>query len=489
MTSGPSDSPSTAHGELDLPSTQSARSATAAIAAGAPGWEFEPRTEPRAQPVVLRPSPKPRCVIGAGLRLPQARAGGVYRSEDAAHLGAAAARELLAQSGVKPQWIDEVIVGCVGPPQDQANVARVLALRAGVPRNVPARTIGRNCASGMDAVTSACALIEAGRGDLFLCVGVEMMSQYPLTFGPGMTAMFERLSRARSVGARAMALASFRPSFLKPRVALMEGLTDPVSGMIMGRTAELLARDFAITREEADRYACESHLRAARARDSGRLAREIVAHLPLGAKDGTAATLHDDGIRDGQSIEGLAKLKPYFERPDGIVTVGNSCGITDGATALLIASPEKARALGLTPLAGIRSWAWAGLDPARMGLGPVFASAIALDQAGATLADMGSIELNEAFAAQVLACQRAFASSTFAREYLGRDTALGEIDPARLNRNGGAIALGHPVGATGARLLLTSAIELAVQDSELALATLCIGGGQGGAVVLERCAQ
>ncbi len=436
--------------------------------------------------VIHIPTPRARCVIAAGLRLPQMRAGGAFKLEDAAHLGAAAARELLAQSGVPGASIDEVIVGCVGPPQNQANVARVLALRAGVPDSVPARTIGRNCASGMDAVTSACTLIEAGRGDLFLCVGVEVMSQYPLTFGPKMTALFERLSRARSLGERLSALATFRPNFLAPRIALMEGLTDPVSGLIMGRTAELLARDFKITREDADRYACRSHQRAARARDSGRFAREVIPHLPLGAKEGDGASQHEDGIRDEQSVEALAKLKPYFEKPDGIVTVGNSCGITDGATALLITTPKRARELDLAALADIRSWAWAGLEPSRMGLGPVYASRLALEQAGAALSDMAAIEINEAFAAQVLACQAAFASDKFAREHLGRSSRLGEIDPERLNRNGGAIALGHPVGASGARLLLTTAIELSIVDGELGLASLCIGGGQGGAVVLER---
>ncbi|MEO6711510.1 MAG: acetyl-CoA C-acyltransferase, partial [Planctomycetota bacterium] len=263
------------------------------------------------------PTQRARCVIAAGLRLPQMKAGGVFKQENAGHLGAVAARELLLRTGIPADSIDEVIVGCVGPPQDQANVGRVLALRAGVPDSVPARTIGRNCASGMDAVTSACTLIEADRGDLFLCVGVEVMSQYPLTYGPGMTSMFERLSRARSVGARVAALATFRPKFLAPRVALMEGLTDPVSGLIMGRTAELLARDFDITREAADRFAMTSHQRAAKARDSGRFAREIVPHLPLGAKEGNSSSVHDDGIRDDQSMEGLAKHKPYFEKPDG----------------------------------------------------------------------------------------------------------------------------------------------------------------------------
>jgi acetyl-CoA acetyltransferase family protein len=269
-------------------------------------------------------------------------------------------------------------------------------------------------------------------------------------------------------------------------VALTEGLTDPTCGLIMGRTAELLAREFGIGREEADRFAAESHHRAEAARDAGRFRREIAPLLPLGAAQGQHAVEHDDGIRDGQTVDALARLGPYFEKPDGVVTVGNSCGISDGACALLVATAERARELGQGPLARIRSWAWAGLDPARMGLGPVYATALALDRAGCALSDVGVIEINEAFAVQVLACSAAFASEAFAREHLGRSAALGELDPRRTNVNGGAIALGHPVGATGARLLLTTAHQMAVADCELGLATLCIGGGQGGAVVLER---
>jgi acetyl-CoA C-acetyltransferase/acetyl-CoA acyltransferase len=430
----------------------------------------------------------PRIVLAAGWRSPQVKAGGVFGGEDAAHLGAAVCRETLARSGVDPAALDEVIVGCVGPPHDQANVARVLALRAGVPRGVPAKTVARNCASGMEAVTCAAAEILAGRGELYLCCGVEVMSAYPLVYGPEMTALFADLQKARSLPARLAVLARFRPRFLAPRVALMEGLTDPTCGLIMGRTAELLAREFKISREEADRFALESHRRAQASRDAGRFAREIVPHLPLGRGAPARAVEHDDGIRDGQTLEGLAKLKPYFERPDGIVTVGNSCGISDGATALIVTTEERSRALGLRPLAALRSWAWAGLDPARMGLGPVFASAKALAAAGCELSDMGVIEINEAFAAQVLACGKAFASEAFAREHLGRQRALGELDPLRTNPNGGAIPLGHPVGATGARLLLTTAHQMAVGNAPLGLATLCIGGGQGGAAVLEQVA-
>ena len=425
-------------------------------------------------------------VLAAGLRVPQARAGGRYAKENAGHLGAVVAAELLARTGVDPGALDEVIVGCVGPPHDQANVARVIALRAGIPRKVPAYTVGRNCASGMQAVTSAVAAILAGEGELYLSMGVEVMSAYPLIYNDPAVRYFSGLAKAKTPLERAAAMARFRPAMLAPRIALTEGLTDPTVGLIMGSTAELIARDFGITREASDAYALASHQRAKRAREGGRLAREIVPHLSLGSREGERSLEHDDGIRDDQSLEALAKLKPYFEKPDGIVTVGNSCGITDGACALLVTTETRARALGLAPLARIRSYAWSGCDPARMGLGPVYSSARALADADCELADVGSVEINEAFAAQVLACLVAFESDDFAQKELGRSKALGPISRDKLNKNGGAIALGHPVGSTGARLLLTTAHELHVADQELGLATLCIGGGQGGAVVLER---
>ena len=429
-----------------------------------------------------------RIVLAAGLRLPQVKAGGAYSDEDAGHLGASAARELLARTGIDPVELDEVIVGCVGPPHDQANIGRVVGLRAGVPRSVPGYTVGRNCASGMQSVTEAATRIHAGNGDLFLCVGAEAMSAYPLHFNQRATRFFGKLTGARSIGARLGAIASWRPAMLAPRIALIEGLTDPTNGMIMGKTAERLVRDFGITREEVDAFALESHTRARTARDAGRFAREIAPHMPLGKRGAKGSLLHDDGIRDNQSMTALGRMRPYFDKPDGVVTVGNACGISDGATALLITTEERARSLGLTPLAGIRSWAWSGCDPARMGLGPVYSSSEALQHAGCELDDMGVIEINEAFAAQVIACRRAFASDEFAQKNLGRDQALGHVSPEKMNKNGGAIALGHPVGATGARLLLTVAHELEVSDCELGLATLCIGGGQGGAVVLERIA-
>lgn len=427
-------------------------------------------------------------VLAAGLRSPWVRAGGAFQGEDAGHLGARVTRELLARTGVDPAAFDEVIVGCVGPPHDQANVARVIGLRAGIPRQVPARTVARNCASGIESVTTAIASILAGQGTLYMTLGVEVMSGYPLIFNEKMSRLFADLSKAKSLGARLAVLARFRPSFLKPRIALMEGLTDPISGLLMGSTAENLARDFGITREECDRYALASHQRAARARDRGRFEREIVPLLPLGAKRGQDAVLHDDSIRDDLTLEKLGRLRPYFEKPDGVVTVGNACGITDGAGALIVTTGERAKALGLAPLARVRGFAWAGCDPARMGLGPVHAMARLLDATGVALADVGHFEINEAFAAQIIACQRAMESRKFGEEQLCRTGALGPLDMTRVNTNGGAVALGHPVGATGARLLLTASHELAAGDHELAIATLCIGGGQGGAVLLERIA-
>ena len=434
----------------------------------------------------LKHAPLRSIVIAAGLRAPQAKAGGAYMKETVPHLGAAVARELLLRSGVDPKELDAVICGCVGQPFDAANVGRVIALRAGIGREVPAHTTARNCASGMQAVTEAVTQISAGVADLHLCVGVEVMSSYPLIMGEKLTGMFASLMRARSMGARLAAIAKFRPSFLAPVIAITEGLTDPTCDYIMGKTAELIARDFGVTRAESDEYACQSHIRARDARERGRFEREIMPHLPLGAREGARSLMADDGIRDQQTVEALGKMRPYFEKPDGTVTIGNACGITDGATALLICTEEKAKELGLQPLARILSYAWAGCDPKRMGLGPVFSSAAALSEADCRLSDVGVVELNEAFAAQVLACERAFGSKEFSKEHLGSGRAVGTLDLNRTNKNGGAIALGHPVGATGARLLLTAAHELEESDEELALATLCIGGGQGGAVVLER---
>jgi acetyl-CoA C-acetyltransferase/acetyl-CoA acyltransferase len=318
---------------------------------------------------------------------------------------------------------------------------------------------------------------------VFLVGGTESMSNFPLLMGPELVRFFTRLGKARSALQRVKALAGFRFRALKPRIAVVEGLTDSTTGLMMGDTAEKVARQFGIDRAAMDAFALQSHQRAAAAWQQNVLAGEVAPFVP--GRHYQAAVTADDGVRKEQTLEALGKLKPVFDRHNGDVTVGNSCQITDGATALLCMSVAKAESLGLPPLAVVRGHATAGLSPSVMGLGPVHATPKALARAGIGLGDLGRVELNEAFAAQVLGCLCAFASDDYCKKQLGLPRALGELDPAKVNVNGGAIALGHPIAATGARLLLTLAHELRRSGERYGLATLCIGGGQGQAVVLE----
>lgn len=426
--------------------------------------------------------PARTLAILAGVRTPLCRAGTALRGASATDLAAHVLREVLDRTGWDPAAVDEVILGCAGPDAREANPARVAALRAGLPAATPAVTVQRNCASGLEALLAAELRLRAGDGEVFLVGGSEAMSRYPLIMGEELTGFFERLMKAKTLPARLRALAGFRPGHLAPRIAITEGLTDPVSGLIMGRTAENVARRFGITRQEQDRFAFESHRKAAAARASGRLAVEIAPIAPPPYRE---MVQEDNGIREEQTLEALARLRPYFDRREGDVTVGNSCQITDGAVALLVTSVERARTLGYEPLALVRAQARAGLDPAYMGLGPVHAAPQALDRAGVPFEEVGLFEINEAFAAQVLGCLRAFASDHYAARELGRSRAVGEIDPARLNVNGGAIALGHPIAASGARITLTLAEEMRRRGERFGLAALCVGGGQGQAVLLE----
>ncbi len=417
-----------------------------------------------------------------GVRTPFAKAFGPLASVPAQELGRTAATSLLERTGVRPNQIDQVIFGNVAVPPEAANIGRVIALLSGIPEDRIAHTVHRNCASGMEAVTTAAGLITLGEARTVLAGGTESMSRIPLLYNPEATSVFLRLAKAKGWGQRLRAVAQFRLRHFKPVPAVKLGLTDPVSGLIMGETAEVLADDFGITRQEQDAYALESHQRAVAATQRGVFETEIV---PV-TIEGTARELKTDvGPRSEQSMEALAKLKPFF-RAGGTVTVGNSCSITDGAAALLLMPGEMARARGIQPLGYLRSYAYAGCDPRRMGLGPIYATAKLLDHTGLSMKDIDLIELNEAFAAVVLANERAFASDKFAKERLGRNAPLGEIDRERLNVNGGAIALGHPVGATGTRLVLTLLKELQRRNLKRGLATLCVGGGQGGAVLVER---
>jgi acetyl-CoA C-acetyltransferase/acetyl-CoA acyltransferase len=423
-------------------------------------------------------------VVVAGVRTPFVKAWTQLRTVSAVDLGRIVVREVIERANIDPAELDEVIVGNIAGPADAANVGRVISLMAKVDRSVPAFTVNRNCASGLESAVEAAYRIRSGDADLIVAGAVESMSQIPLLFSGEAQEIWTRLGRARGALGKLSAAAAFRPAHFKPVVGLQVGLTDPISGLNMGETAELLAREFAIGREEQDAFALRSHQRSAAAWSEGRLEASVIP-VPIPPAYKTAVE-RDNGIREHQSMEALAKLKPVFDRRFGTVTAGNSSQITDGAAALVLASRRRALELGLPILGRIRSWAFAGCDPARMGLGPVLATPKALRRAGGiSLAELDLIEINEAFAAQVLACFRAFGSRDFCEAHLGTGP-IGVPDPERVNVNGGAIAFGHPVGATGGRLILTLLEEMARRDVSLGLVTLCVGGGQGGAMVLER---
>lgn len=426
---------------------------------------------------------KKRIAIVEGVRTPMAKAGGRLASLQADELGAYAVTELLARAEFPPQKVGELIFGNVAQPPHAANIARVIALTAGLPISTPAATVNRNCASGMEAITSGAAKILLGEAEAVIAGGTESMSNIPLLFDPGMADYLTGLARARSLPQRLAALLRYKARYLKPTFAITLGLTDPISGLIMGKTAEVLAREFHVTREEQDAYALVSHQRTVAAIGSGAMAEEIVP-VPIGNGHREMVAL-DQGPRENQSLEALAKLPPYFERPNGTVTVGNSCPITDGAAAVLLMSEEHARALGRKPLGFLREFAYASLEPERMGLGPVYATAKLLAKAKMSMKDIQLVEMNEAFAAQIIANERAFASAEFARRYLGRDSAVGELPRERLNVEGGAIALGHPVGMTGTRLVIHLLKAMRRRGVQTGLATLCVGGGQGAALALE----
>lgn len=406
-----------------------------------------------------------RLVIVDGVRTPFCKAGTDLAAFSADELGRVAVNSLLTRTGVDPADVDEVIFGCVAQPPEAANLARVIALRAGIPQPMPAVTVHRNCASGFEAITQAQEKLNAGHGSVFVVGGTESMSNIPLLFPRTASAKFNRLARAKSLGQRIKAVAAFRPADFKPRNGLQLGLTDPVCGLNMGETAEVLAREFQISRATQDEFALESHQRATAARS--RLAEEI---CPVFQPNKPSATVLDNGVRESQSGDALAGLKPIFDRRYGSVTAGNSSQITDGAVALLVMGERRARELDLTPLGALSGYAYAGCDPKRMGLGPVHAIALAEKQTGLALRDADVIEINEAFAAQVLAVIK----------------SLGDIPAEKLNVNGGAIALGHPVGATGARLVLTALKELHRRQARRALVAACVGGGQGAALWLEK---
>ena len=422
---------------------------------------------------------KERIAIIDGLRSPVAKANGKLNDVSADTLGAIITKELVLRNNLKYEQFDEVIIGNVAQPANSANIARVMAIKAGFPQSTPAYTVHRNCASGMQSISSAIEKINSNQGDLYLVGGMESMSNIPLLYSDELRNLITKFTYARSLGEKLKLLATFRPSFLKPTVGLIAGLTDPISGKIMGITAENLANEFKISREEQDLYALNSHLKAQKAIESGRLKDEI---HPIMTKN--ASIIDDDGIRFNQTIEALSKLNPIFDRLSGTVTAGNSSQVSDGACSMIVCTESKARELNLEPIGFIKDYAYAGLDAHRMGLGPVYATKKLFDKTGVSLKDIDLIELNEAFAAQVIANLKAFKSEEFCKKAFN-SSAIGEIDESILNVNGGAIAIGHPVGMSGARIVLTALKELKRRNNKLALATLCVGGGQGASFLLE----
>jgi len=401
----------------------------------------------------------------------------------ASDLATQAGRALLLRQPFAPSDLDEVILGCAAPSPDETNIGRMVAQRLGCGHKVPGWTVMRNCASGMQAIDSAIADIQRGKAELVLAGGVDALSRAPLLYSDTMVRWFAALMTKATVGSKFRHFLKLRPAaLLTPVIGLMKGLTDPVVGLLMGQTAENLAWKFGITRQQMDEFAVKSHLKAMSARAAGYFG-EIVPVV-----DGQGKVYaEDDGVRADASMAGMAKPKAFFDRQYGRITAANSSQITDGAAWVILASEAAVQKWQLKPLGKIIDCEWAGLDPAQMGLGPVHAATPLLQRHGLGLDDIDYWELNEAFAAQVLGCQAAWQDAAYCREQLGLPGAFGRIDEERLNVDGGAVSIGHPVGASGARIVLHLLQVLRRNQARRGVATICIGGGLGGAMLVEAC--
>ncbi len=416
-----------------------------------------------------------------GSRTPFLKARGKLGPFAAADYAVAAGRALLSRQLFEANAIDEVIMGCVMPSPDEANIARLLALRLGIGTDVPAWTVQRQCASGLQALDCAALEITNKRADLILAGGVECMSHAPVLYNEAMVNWLAALSMAKTFSQRLKVISTLRPGHFKPIISLLRGLTDPVVGLSMGQTAENLAYRFNITREQMDEYATRSHQRLAAAQDENHLT-EIEPMYDIKGR----VYESDDGLRRDSSVEALAKLRPVFDRPFGMVTAGNSAQITDGAATLILASEKAVVDYDLPVLGQIIDMQWSALEPAQMGLGPVHAVTPILKRHKYNFDDIDYWEINEAFAAQVLACIAAWQDSDYCENELGSKTIIGELDQSKLNVDGGGVSIGHPVGASGARIVLHLLDVLKRNNAHRGIATLCIGGGQGGAMLVER---
>lgn len=415
-----------------------------------------------------------------GSRTPQLKARGKLGPFRAGDLAQFAGRALLTRHNFDLKHLDEVILGCMMPGPDEANIGRVVALRLGVPQSVPAWTVQRNCASGMQSLDSAYHNIASGHANLVLAGGVEAMSYAPVLYNDTMVNWLGDFMSARTLGQRLKTVSRWRPGHLKPIIALLRGLTDPIVGLNMGQTAENIAHRFGITREQMDTFAMTSHHRLAKAFEDGIMDEVEVIYDAKGKFYD-----HDDGLRADSNMESLAKLRPAFDRKYGNVTAGNSAQITDGASMLLLASAEAVEQHKLPVMAKIIDTQWAGLDPAVMGMGPVHAMTPIMQRHEFSIDDIDYWEINEAFATQVLGCVAAWKEDEYCQTHLNLERAMGEIPHERLNIDGGGVSLGHPVGASGARIVLHLAKTLQRKNAKRGIASLCIGGGQGGAMLLE----
>jgi len=422
-----------------------------------------------------------RVAVVAGLRTPFLRSGGDFKDLSAVDLGALVVNELVARSGIPVKEFDGLIFGQVIPAPLSSLIGREVVLRTELPRTLPAHTTSRACATSIQAATEAADQIALGHASAVIAGGAESLSDAPIFASRPLAQALVALSRARSLPDKAKVIATLK---LKDITPVPPALKEPTTGLTMGESAQKMAWENGISRAAQDEFAWQSHLKAAEAWKSGRFSDEVMAVEvpPRFAK----IAREDNNIRAETTLDALGQLKPVFDKRYGTITAGNSSPLTDGAAALILMSEEKARALGLTPLGYIRSYAYAATDPGDQLLqGPAYAAPVALDRAGLKLGDMDIVEMHEAFAAQVLSNLQAFASRKFAEEKLGRAHPLGEIDPARLNVNGGSIPLGHPFGATGARMITQALRELRRRKGAHALLTVCAAGGLGAAVVLD----
>lgn len=421
-----------------------------------------------------------KVYIVDGSRTPQLKSRGKVGPFTAGDLAVAAARPLLLRNNFPLEALDEVILGCMMPGEREANVGRVVSLRLGIPQSVPAWSVQRNCASGMQSVDSAFRNIRNGDADLILAGGVESMSHAPVLFNHTMVNWLGNFMRARSIGQKLGAILKLRGKHFQPVIALLHGLTDDTVGLNMGETAEIIANNFGITRQQMDAYAMSSHHRLAEAHAAGYLDEIEVLYDAYGNFYD-----HDDGVRADSTLESLGKLRPAFDKKYGKVTAGNSAQITDGAAWLLLASEDAVNKYKLPVIASITDSQWAGLDPAVMGMGPVHAMTPIMKRHKLAISDIDYWEINEAFATQVLACVQAWQQDEYCQNNLALDRALGEIPHSRLNIDGGGVSLGHPVGASGARIILHLCKVLARTNTKQGMASLCIGGGQGGAMLIQ----